>query len=152
FVGSGPVAQLQGKSFCHVTTEDDRVQLAFLLMAHYDKNKDKRVSRNECGLREADFAKLDRNHDGFLDLAELASFCKFAPAVECTVQVRGGNNTPSVIVEANGLLPATAVRTGPGQATLALGDTDITVQEQGGNGMNVRFDQTGFIIQQLKQA
>src|SRR5207237_4763230 len=40
---SGP---LQGNSFYHVTTEDDRLKLAFLLMAHYATNKDQRVSQH----------------------------------------------------------------------------------------------------------
>lgn len=44
------------------------------VLAHYDKNKNAKLSRDEIGLDEALFNQLDVNHDGQLDNKEFAAF------------------------------------------------------------------------------
>jgi len=44
------------------------------VLAHYDKNKNGKLSRDEIGLDEALFNQLDVNHDGQLDNKEFAAF------------------------------------------------------------------------------
>jgi Ca2+-binding EF-hand superfamily protein len=144
----------RGTSFFQLDSEDSRIKLAFLLLAHYDKDKDKRLSRAEIGMSAADFAKLDRNSDGWIDLGELANFAKYASAVECRVQIRSANYIPALSVVKNGPLPENAIRQNvTGQASFALGDADITVQNlDSGNARVANLNQFNFIAQQLKAA
>jgi len=148
--------QVEGKSFFHVNSDESRTKLAFLLLAHYDKDNDKRLSRAESGMSEADFAKLDRNGDGWLDLAELAHFTKRAPAVEGVVDMRSpGQNSGAaepLVIRSLGSLPAKALTQGRGQATISLDGADLVVQNLDAGATRVAFNQFSFILQQLKAA
>jgi Ca2+-binding EF-hand superfamily protein len=63
------------------------------LLVRYDKNKNRTLDRGESGLDAATFAELDVNHDGKLDVAELARFFQRPADVELvlhTGKVPGG--------------------------------------------------------------
>jgi Ca2+-binding EF-hand superfamily protein len=49
-------------------------KLARRLLSQYDKDRNGKLSAREIGLGAAEFAALDKNKDGQLDLAELAAF------------------------------------------------------------------------------
>jgi len=56
-------------------------------VTQYDKDKNGKLSAKEIGLDAADFAALDKNKDGQLDLAELAAFAARAPDLELMYQM-----------------------------------------------------------------
>src|SRR5207247_10140369 len=115
--------------------------------------KDKRLSRTECGMSEADFAKLDRNGDSWLDLGELANFAKHAPAVEGVVEVRSAGLADPLVIRNLGPVPAKALQLTRGQATFALDDANLVVQNLDGAGLRAPgLNQFAFIMQQIKAA
>ncbi|MCI0681833.1 MAG: EF-hand domain-containing protein [Gemmataceae bacterium] len=152
-------APAQGTSYFHLSGDTARVQLAFLLLARYDVDANKHVSRKEIGLDQASFQRLDANSDGTLDLAELARVPKHAPSVELIAHLRAGNqsgnragNQPPVAAVSTGSLPAQAVRVAGDQAAVALGDADIVVQNQDAFPGRPVANQFAFIAQQLRAA
>lgn len=146
-----PSPQAQGGAYFHVNSEGARVQLAFLLLARYDKDTNKHLSPKEIGLDEAVFARLDRNKDGALDVGELAHVPAQAPSVHLVAHVRSGNQPPLTAL-GTGLLPAQAVRLSGNQATIALSDADITVQNLDAGPSRAPFNQLMFVVQQIKAA
>ncbi len=144
--------QLQGTSFYHLTSDNARVGLAALMLARYDKKKRMTLTQKDIGLDDASFKRLDENHNGTIDLMELAKFPQNAPAVELVVQLAPGNQTPPVAAYKNGALSPQALRPGPGMLSLALGDADIAVQNLNQGGFRNNFNQVAFIVQQLKAA
>jgi Ca2+-binding EF-hand superfamily protein len=74
--------------------------LAQKLLAHYDKNKDRKLDQRECGLDAATFAALDVDRDGKLTLAELARFFGRPADVELvlhTGQAPGGGFLSGIV-------------------------------------------------------
>lgn len=143
---------LQGTSFFHITSDSARTGLAALLLARYDKDKRLTVTRDEMGMDEASFARLDENKNGSLDLIELANFPKNALAVELAVGVRSANQTSAVTALKTGALPPSALRTSAGVATLTLSDAEVAVQNLDVGPMRPGFNQFSFIAQQIKAA
>jgi Ca2+-binding EF-hand superfamily protein len=98
-------------------------------------------------------AKLDKNRDGALDLAELAHVSAQAPSVELIAHVRGGGgNQPPLTPIGASSLPAQAVRLNGNQAVVALNDTSITVQNADIGPARPGFNQFSFVVQQIKAA
>jgi Ca2+-binding EF-hand superfamily protein len=64
-----------------------RLPVARRVLEHYDKNKNKALSRAEIGMPREQFAYLDANHDGELDLFELLRWVIARPDVEVTVRL-----------------------------------------------------------------
>ena len=60
------------------------------LLSQYDKDKNGKLSAKEIGLDAADFAALDKNKDGQLDLAELAAFAASDARPGADVSARQG--------------------------------------------------------------
>jgi Ca2+-binding EF-hand superfamily protein len=65
----------------------DAAPAATAIIAHYDKDKNKKLSRKEVGLDKTTFAKLDANHDGQLDAKELEGFLRRDADLEMTVRL-----------------------------------------------------------------
>lgn len=149
-----PQQPLQGTSYLQlVAGENNRVSLATLLLARYDKKNRLSVTQKDIGLDDAAFKRLDENHNGSLDLIELSKFPQNAAAVELVVHQRPTNQAPGLAVAKSGNLLPQALRWNGGVLSLALGDSDIALQAaDGGGGFRVAPAQFNFISQQLKQA
>jgi Ca2+-binding EF-hand superfamily protein len=73
--------------FLLLRASDLRDALPRQLLAHYDKDKDGKLSRAEIGLSAAAFYELDTIHDGFLDAAELIRWQTLPPDYEIAVHL-----------------------------------------------------------------
>jgi Ca2+-binding EF-hand superfamily protein len=75
-----------------VTTDEPNADLAGKLLARYARPRaaeGKKLSREDLGLDEATFKRLDANDDGVLDAEELAGFARRDPDVELAVRLAG---------------------------------------------------------------
>ncbi len=71
--------------------------LAQRFLALYDADKDYQISRRENAMGKARFDRLDRNHNGVLDVPELADFFEYAnPDVEAWFDAGGTNRFAEV--------------------------------------------------------
>jgi Ca2+-binding EF-hand superfamily protein len=94
-------------------------KLTKALMDRYDKNKDGKLSRAECGFDEATFARLDANKDGQLTASELEAWVAGPSDLELTVRLGGlpAKRPPGGILKAiagNGPSSNAAVELTPG--------------------------------------
>jgi Ca2+-binding EF-hand superfamily protein len=76
--------------FAVVQADAPAATLAGVLLKRYDRDKDSKCSRSECQLEKAAFDRLDTNHDGRLDVAELAGWRKLPPDLEFLVSLEPG--------------------------------------------------------------
>ena len=65
----------------------ERLLFAKRMLAHYDKDRSGKLTREEIGLDEELFKKLDRNGDRVLDAIELLRYIVLAPDVEVTIHI-----------------------------------------------------------------
>jgi Ca2+-binding EF-hand superfamily protein len=147
------------------------------LLSQYDKDHNGKLSPREIGLDREAFDRLDANHDGQLDAAELAKWVSRPPDLELVVQL-GPTGAAAVksslfapLVELSNLLAkkapvdvfspsgrkmplAHAVRKEGEGVVVTLGDAEIGVQR--GNGNNgIYFGPggvKGYYLQQFKQS
>ncbi len=82
-----PAALPENSPFFRIEPGTPPDRLARRLLTHYDKDRNGKLSAKEIGLDAADFAALDRNKDGQLDLAELAAFAARRPDLELLYQM-----------------------------------------------------------------
>jgi Ca2+-binding EF-hand superfamily protein len=82
FDGGGGAALGDSAPFYRIDPAAPPDKLARRLLTQYDKDKNGKLSPKEIGLDPADFAALDKNKDGQLDLAELAAFAARSPDLE----------------------------------------------------------------------
>jgi Ca2+-binding EF-hand superfamily protein len=78
----GPVALPDNAPFFRIDGEGPNERLARRLLTQYDKDRNGKLSAREIGLDAAEFAALDKNKDGQLDLAELSTFAARTPDLE----------------------------------------------------------------------
>jgi Ca2+-binding EF-hand superfamily protein len=78
-----PVPKTFPFAVLHPETPADTLTAEFL--RRYDKNKDRKLSREEFPLEKDAFERLDANHDGMLDADELATWRKLPPELELIV-------------------------------------------------------------------
>ena len=64
-----------------------RLPVARRVLEHYDKNKNKALSREEIGMPREQFEQLDANHDGELDVFELLRWVIARTDVEVAVRL-----------------------------------------------------------------
>jgi Ca2+-binding EF-hand superfamily protein len=139
------------------------------LLEHFDKDKNKKLSRAESGFDEATFARLDVNKDGQLDAGELQKWLAGPSDLELTVRLGGlpqrrrPNGLLGAVVNA-GPPPGAAVEVVPGKdwplaaSAKTQGEGVVVTQGiaqidvRGGDNNGVRFGSTrGFYVQQFKQ-
>jgi Ca2+-binding EF-hand superfamily protein len=119
------------------------------MKVRYAKEKGKSLTREDLGLDEATFAKLDTNGDGVLDDKELAGWFKRTPDVELTLRIGGRTGDQGRVEPAGKAAPlAKQLQTTSNYALLDLGATRIELR---GNEAQ-RPDRLGGIIRQQFQA
>jgi Ca2+-binding EF-hand superfamily protein len=153
-------------------------RLARRLLSQYDKDRNGKLSAKEIGLDATDFAALDKNKDGQLDLTELAAFATRGPDLELSYQMgkvpqgkepggllklvlqesqrgQGGErlHPVSLVSPDGGARPlAGAVSKGPsGGLTLGLPDAHLEFQA----GQSMTANSAGvkqYYLQQFKEA
>jgi Ca2+-binding EF-hand superfamily protein len=80
--------------FLLLFSDDPPRALAERLLARYDRDKDGKLSRAEAGLPRDAFDRLDANHDGHLDAAELGAWRAGPPDLELTVPLDADSPQP----------------------------------------------------------
>ncbi|HEY7426690.1 MAG TPA: hypothetical protein VH682_20815 [Gemmataceae bacterium] len=98
----GPMQPGKSDPFVMVTPGQGRKQLARELLNHYapkgKRSAVRKLTRQDLGMEEAAFARLDMDEDGQLDSEELAHFAKRDPDLEVRVRL-GGKTRKEVGVE-----------------------------------------------------
>jgi Ca2+-binding EF-hand superfamily protein len=108
-----PAGPSNGPDWLEIDPRTDPKALAQRLLAHYDKNKDRKLDQRECGLDASTFAALDVNHDGKLDDVELARFFQRPADVELVLhagKMPGTNIVTSLVAYLPGSLSASQPR------------------------------------------
>ncbi len=120
-----PVGQpgFVSNTFFTITGETD-ASLALILLSHYDRNNDRKLSRIESGLPKDLFNRLDKKQDNELDVDELAGW-HHRPA-DFTFTVRLGKTTAVEMQPVAEKKLATAVNGN----VLSLGDAQILVRAE----------------------
>jgi Ca2+-binding EF-hand superfamily protein len=147
----GPQSVRQATGFFTVNPDDPTALVAELLTA-FDKNKDNKLSREEIGLEQDAFDKLDTNRDGQLDTDELAQLPKLMkPDGEFIIRIgkRGPMEEPFESVAA----ASPAKRSGDG-AVLSIGAVQLNIKPGAAAGRPVPggFNNRQFFAQQFKGA
>jgi Ca2+-binding EF-hand superfamily protein len=101
--------------------------LAQLLIARYDRDRDGRLNRAEIGFDVATFQQLDADRDGQLDAQELAAWLRQTPDVELAIQL--GDQLPhEAVADLTAGTTSTCVRClTPDGLVLQLPDTRIVL-------------------------
>jgi Ca2+-binding EF-hand superfamily protein len=160
-----------------IPSEAAHAGLARQVLGRYDRNKDGKLSRGESGLDEATFKKLDGNHDGQLNAAELAGFFRRDADLELVARPSPSrpvaNATAEVINKVSMGLGFTAMtprsadvfnpskrdmplasrlrRDNPQGVGIVLGDTDLSLAVPASQGTNFSGVKQ-YYLQQFKQA
>jgi Ca2+-binding EF-hand superfamily protein len=106
--GGGGQPMPEEGPFMLLNPGDATDRLVNQLLNHYDKDKNKKLSRAEIGLDKKTFDALDANKDGQLDAAELAKWVSRPPDVEMTIRVGQLPQLPPTVF--GGLVPHPGLR------------------------------------------
>jgi Ca2+-binding EF-hand superfamily protein len=68
------------------------------LLARYDKDGNRKLSRKEFGLDKVTFDRLDTDHDGELNEAELARWVDLTPDLEVVAELGGSPRQPLTLI------------------------------------------------------
>ena len=141
--------QRLGASFYAPGAEPDS-GLALLLLAHYDADKNRKLSRAEIGLAKEAFNRLDANNDGELDAEELASWHLRTADLSFTARVGNTAGKPVVEIHKGSERKFTDAVTPSSQGQLlSFGDAQIQLQRDNGGG--IRFAQVNQLVQIFRQ-
>jgi Ca2+-binding EF-hand superfamily protein len=135
---------------------NQRRLVAQKIIAHYDKNGDKKLSRDEIGFDKATFDRLDRNKDGVLDAKELLLFLNPPADIEFTVRLglMGPKEAPAELATPNGKpapLASAVTRWANGTLTFAHAGAQIELRRTAGAASNMAGNRQQ-IIQQFRAA
>jgi Ca2+-binding EF-hand superfamily protein len=128
-----------------------RLTVANQLLSYYDRDGDRKLSREEIGFPAELFDRLDTNHDGKLDSLELLRWSAEAPLVEATLHLtRGAPGAPLIEARPAGAKPpdlavepaALTVRVGGARVSVVRG----TESRVGNNFAGYR----NFLVQQFR--
>jgi Ca2+-binding EF-hand superfamily protein len=127
--------------FAAVQPDESDRKLSDAILKRYDRDKDSKLSRNEFPVEKSVFDRLDANHDGRLDAAELADWRKIPPDLEFIAPLEQGSRKDILILpEAQGkpnrliaLLPPSR----DGALRIPLADRQLEIV-RGGSGTNSR--------------
>jgi Ca2+-binding EF-hand superfamily protein len=135
-------------AFVAVTPGESPTALSRSLLAHYgakDGKGDRKLTRQQLGLDDATFQRLDVDGDGALDLEELSRFARRPPDVELTVRLgkKAAGDARVEVVQTPGRPQwvTEAVRMKDGNAVLDLGLSrfDLKAGSSGGNGLGAMY-------------
>jgi Ca2+-binding EF-hand superfamily protein len=151
--GPGPVAASSG--FYVIPPDGNAAPLAALLLAHYDKDKNTRLSRAEIGLDRTTFEQLDVNKDGELDVEELARWHKRPADLELVVRIgktADGEATVDTFQPGGrrARLAGRVNKPADGVLLLTLGDAQVNVQRSAFPTFRGGFNFQQFILQQFQ--
>jgi Ca2+-binding EF-hand superfamily protein len=142
-----------GMSFYPLVSHGDRDRLPLILLSHFDKDENTKLSRAECGFDAETFARLDKDKDGELDVEELAEWIKGPADFEYVLQLpQATTGGMSLDLKAAGARFKKAhSKASFASALVKLSDVEITVQGRD-TGFVRRFDARQFFTQQFRQA
>jgi Ca2+-binding EF-hand superfamily protein len=119
-----------GGAFLAVRSPDSDRSLGLMLLTHFDKNADLKLSRAESGLDRKTFDGLDKNGDGMLDLDELSCWHQRPADAEIVVRLgkRKAGQPPVELLPAGGkAMPAKgAEKLGEDRVRLTFGDAQVS--------------------------
>jgi Ca2+-binding EF-hand superfamily protein len=135
---------------------------AATLLRAYDKNGDGKLTAAEVGLDKDEFARLDFNHDGKLDVRELEMFCLRKPDIVFRGRVGSMGGVPGLI-ESVGLgarrmevlsppgvgLAKGVKRVSADALRLPIGNTMIDLTVQAGNSVSRFRGAPNFFLRQF---
>jgi Ca2+-binding EF-hand superfamily protein len=93
------------------------------LLAHYDRDRDGKLSPAELRIEKALFDKLDRNKDGKLDAAELAGWSALPPDLAVILELGPSARSPFTVLSARDK-GAAPIKVTPGRGVLVLAVED----------------------------
>jgi len=119
------------------------LKIARDVLTRYDKDKDGKLSREECGFPKALFDKIDRNKDGKLNVLELVRWISDKPDAEFTVKL--GTGAAMMRRPARGRMPVAAAR----KDTLSVTLDNVRITVLPGAGQVYAQDYAPFFNQQF---
>jgi Ca2+-binding EF-hand superfamily protein len=149
----GPLAASSG--FYVIPPGGNAAPLAALLLAHYDKDKNTRLSRAEIGLDRATFERLDVNQDGELDAEELARWHRRPADLELIIRLgKTADGEPAADTyhpEGRAArLGARVTKPADGVLLLSLGDAQLNVLRGAGAALRGGFSFRQFLLEQFR--
>jgi Ca2+-binding EF-hand superfamily protein len=143
-----------GDAFYQIPGPDEQAALGALLLSHFDKDKNGRLSRAESGLDEKTFTLLDTGKHGDLDVAELSRWHHRPADLEFHYRLsRKPNQSRLVLHSSAERFRTAAIQADPRNVLLKLDDAQISLQvtdlsgSQGG-----RILPAEFYLQQFRAA
>ena len=154
---AGGVYVKQTSSVYVVPPNQSKNQLAILLLAKYDKNKDTKLSLSESGLEKTAFAKLDSDEDQGLNADELGGWRDAAKVIPLVVRL-GKMQPNQSIVDMNmpmKQLPKSisVSKIDAQNVHLLLDEAKIAIHGKSASGqMMAKFGTYKYLYQQFQQA
>lgn len=171
FFGGNANPLPDNSALMQVTPGEGTGRLIKQLLAHYDKDKNQKLSRAEIGLDAATFDRLDVNKDGQLDVTELAKWLDRPADIELIGRFNNTSGKPAVtsviaqfsqqllkevpldLVDQAGkpaALASAAKRNKDGTLVMTLGDAQVEVRNNAASFGRTTNRQ--FFLQQFKEA
>jgi len=126
--------------FARIRPGESPARIAELLLSHYDKDNDQKLSRAEIGLTEARFHDLDTNRDGQLEASELGRLVALPPDVELDLRF---NRKPAALGVRNSLFNPVGLLAGFGRTAMAGLPLTVRAPTEGRGAGGVTLQRTG---------